>query len=175
MKLADIITASRIVFSAIMAIVTSFSGAFWSCYICAGLSDLLDGFVARKMRQQSEAGARLDSIADLVFAASIAFVVVKSFDIPLWLWLLAISTALLRFASYGVGFCKFRRFSALHTYLNKAAGFLIFAFPLLYAILGFKAAATAVCAVSFLSAAEELAIIVRLEKLDRDRKGLFVD
>ncbi len=39
--------------------------------IIAGISDILDGFLARKLKQQTEYGAKLDSFADLLFYPSL--------------------------------------------------------------------------------------------------------
>ncbi|HGH0401081.1 TPA: CDP-alcohol phosphatidyltransferase family protein [Clostridioides difficile] len=39
---------------------------FWICYFWCGISDILDGLIARKLRQQSGIGAKLDSIADFI-------------------------------------------------------------------------------------------------------------
>ena len=43
-----------------------FSPAFYVFYIVAGVSDMLDGFVARKTDTVSKLGARLDTMADFV-------------------------------------------------------------------------------------------------------------
>ena len=47
------------------------STAFWACYLGGGISDLLEGALARWLKTKSAAGAKLDSAADLVFAAAI--------------------------------------------------------------------------------------------------------
>ena len=39
---------------------------FWVLYLIAGLTDMLDGFLARRWGVESKFGARLDSLADLV-------------------------------------------------------------------------------------------------------------
>lgn len=41
------------------------SVTFWVCYLWCGISDMLDGLLARKFGQQSMTGAKLDSISDL--------------------------------------------------------------------------------------------------------------
>jgi len=86
-----------------MVLAEPFSAFFWSCYCLGGISDLLDGFAARKLNLQSDAGARLDSIADLVFAAAIAVVAIRSILFPGWLWLCICGIALLKFAGYVIG------------------------------------------------------------------------
>ncbi|MPN07217.1 hypothetical protein SDC9_154483 [bioreactor metagenome] len=80
---------------------------------------------------------------------------------------------LVRFAAYAVGYFRYRTFSSLHTLLNKAAGALLFAFPVLYFVLGKSAACVIVCGVAFVSAVEELVITISSKELDRDRKSLW--
>lgn len=171
---ADLITASRIGFAIAMLLFAPFSAAFWVCYLCAGLSDLLDGPVARAQNKESDFGARLDSVADFVFVCAIAGVVVIHVSIPTWLWVCAALIALLRFLGYAIGYGKYHAFSALHTYANKAAGVLLFASPLIFTVLGIKAGGILLCAVAAASAVEEVFITIRSIHLDRDRKSVFV-
>lgn len=58
-NLANIITSSRIIFAIAILYIKPFSIAFWICYFLGGLSDLLDGFVARTLNQQSEKEQKL--------------------------------------------------------------------------------------------------------------------
>lgn len=156
-----------------MVVFKPFSVLFWVCYVCGGLSDILDGFAARKLKQQTPLGAKLDSVADFIFAAAICAVVLKSVRLPLWSWLGVGAVALLRMVGYGIGFFKFHTFSALHTFLNKTAGGLLFAFPLLYAFMGLLAAGAVVFLAAFLAAVEELLITVKSKELNRDCKSIF--
>lgn len=170
---ANFITASRFVFAGLLLWARPFSALFWTWYLCGGLSDLLDGPVARMLHHESEAGAKLDSAADFVFLLCAAIAVARSTVFPVWALICALIVALVRFAAYGIGYFKYRTFSALHTVMNKAAGAFLFAFPPLYRLLGMGAACGIVCGVAFLSAAEELLLTIRSKELDRNRKSLF--
>lgn len=59
-----------------------FSPFFWGCHCLGGLSDLPDGLAARKRKPQGDAGARLDSIADVASAAAIAVAATRSTPLP---------------------------------------------------------------------------------------------
>ena len=102
-----------------MLAVPSFSALFWIFYLGSGLTDILDGFLARKLHQESAFGAKLDSIADFVFVGCLTIFAVINMNIPRWLWLCALVIALPRFASYGIGFYKYHAFTALHTWANE--------------------------------------------------------
>ncbi|MCI2047949.1 MAG: CDP-alcohol phosphatidyltransferase family protein [Faecalibacterium sp.] len=157
-----------------MVFAAPFSVAFWLCYLCGGLSDILDGFVARKWKLQSAFGAKLDSFADMVFAVSLAVVVIRNFQIPAWLWLCIAGVAALRFFSYGINFYKYRTFVSLHTYANKATGALIFVFPVLCLVLGLTATEIILCLTAFFSSLEEVAIAFSSRAPNRDRKSIFL-
>ena len=60
--MANTITFFRIAAGIALLFCPVFSPAFYVFYIAAGLSDMLDGFVARKTDTVSKLGARLDTI-----------------------------------------------------------------------------------------------------------------
>ncbi|EGT5271621.1 CDP-alcohol phosphatidyltransferase family protein [Clostridioides difficile] len=171
---ANNITFSRIVFALLMLSSTFCSLPFWICYFWCGISDILDGLVARKLRQQSGIGAKLDSIADFIFAVTILVTVGKNIALPMYLWWCIVAIALLRLISYSIGFFKYRTFSSLHTLMNKITGISIFAFPLLYICFGLDVAGIMICIVAFLSSFEEIAIMIKSKELNRDIKSIFM-
>lgn len=172
-NIANLLTASRFLFTVGMTQTAPFSAAFWVCYLACGISDLLDGAVARRLHIQSVAGAKLDSAADLAFAAAIAVVVVRILQLPAWLWICAGCIAAERLTSYVGGLAKYHAFSALHTYANKATGALIFAFPLLYATFGLTVSGALLGAAALFSSVEELAITAKSPTLNRDCRELY--
>ena len=172
--MANIITLLRIPFAILMLLVAPFSAVFWAIYLACGATDVLDGFIARAFHQEGALGARLDSIADFVFALSVAAFVIINIEIPVWLWLSVCGIALLRFISYGVGFYKYRTFASLHTYANKITGLFIFMAPIIYCLCGLTFTGAALCIAAFFSSAEELAITVKSKKLDRDCKSILM-
>lgn len=60
LSLADIITMFRIMGAVSLLAFRSFSSAFFCVYTLTGLSDVLDGMIARKTHTESEFGARLE-------------------------------------------------------------------------------------------------------------------
>lgn len=167
------ISILRIPLSIAMLAVPPFSALFWVLYLSSGLTDILDGLLARKLHLESTLGANLDSMADVVFAASLTIFTVKNLNIPRWLWLCALPIALLRFASYGIGFYKYHEFTALHTWANKLTGILIFTAPILYCLCGLWITAGILCAVAFGSACEELIVTVKSKELNRNCEGIL--
>lgn len=64
---ANIITGLRIVFSLAILFFPPFSPMFYILYGSAGLTDMIDGTVARKTNTVSASGEKLDTIADFIF------------------------------------------------------------------------------------------------------------
>ena len=66
-NLANYISISRILMSIVLIATKTFSLTFYIIYLYCGISDMLDGYIARKSKNISEIGARLDSVADIIF------------------------------------------------------------------------------------------------------------
>ena len=87
--LPNIITALRIVGSIGLLFCNVAGWQFWTLYVFCGISDMIDGWFARKLQAESKTGAVLDSIADLSFMACCAIQLLPILSIPLWLWIWA--------------------------------------------------------------------------------------
>lgn len=172
-NLANSITFSRIICSILLIFTVVFSNIFWILYLYAGISDLLDGFIARKLNQQSDFGEKLDSIADLFFLLSISIVIVVNMKLPIWIWVCIFVIALIRIMSYGIGYKRYGTFSSLHTYANKVTGLMLFTSPILFAILGITTTGIILITLAFISALEELIINIKAKELNRNIKSIF--
>ncbi|MEE8586449.1 MAG: CDP-alcohol phosphatidyltransferase family protein, partial [Acidobacteriota bacterium] len=102
MTYANQLTILRMAFVPIFLILVAYGHPQGSLavFVAAGLTDLLDGFIARNFGQNSALGELLDPIADkfLLVSSFIALTVQKDvFDlrIPLWLTITAISRDIL--------------------------------------------------------------------------------
>ena len=84
--MANAITIFRMAASIVLLFCPVFSPAFYVFYIMAGLSDMLDGFVARKTNTVSRFGAKLDTIADYMFVAICLIKLLPVLSIPAWLY-----------------------------------------------------------------------------------------
>lgn len=164
----NLITIIRILGSFILLITQPLSTIFFVIYIVCGISDVLDGYIARKTKTTSHFGAILDSISDTVFIGIILIIFIPLFRLSWWMifWIGVI--ALARLISLATGFVKYNTLAYLHTYANKATGFLIFCSPILYDRFGMVLMVCMVCSLASLSAIEELIINIVSKRLDRD-------
>ena len=130
-NLANIITSIRIIGALSLIFFKPLSIPFFIIYGICGLSDAFDGFVARKLGISSPLGSALDSISDLLFygimAAKIFPILVDNLTVLEWV-IIAVPTGL-HFVAYILCAIKFNKFSAIHTYADKALGLFVYAFP----------------------------------------------
>lgn len=170
---ANIITSLRIVLSFGLLLATPLSPFFLLLYALCGVTDVLDGYIARKLQITSKFGSRLDSIADVCFIVivCIRLIPVVSLSRLLVIWMIVI--AIIRFLSIFIGLYKYHTLAMLHTYANKATGLLLFFVPLLLPFIDLDIVAIGVCLVAGFSAIEELLIQLRSKTLNTDIRGLF--
>ncbi len=123
-NMADTITSLRMVSSVILLHFPVRSIGFLAIYSFMGMTDVLDGWIARKTGTASEFGARLDSIADLLFYSVLMLRIFPYLwqILPKTIWWLVMVIVLIRLTAYGVAAVKYHRFAALHTWLNKLTG-----------------------------------------------------
>ncbi len=162
----NVITAFRIIGSAVLLFITPLTPEFLILYAVCGLSDVLDGFIARSTGKTTELGARLDSIADLLYYAVMVLRIMPILlDIlPLWLWCAAGVVVLLRLGSYITAAVKYGRFASMHTYMNKVTGLAMFTMPYVLKLPCAVTLCAVICCIAGLSSLEEFIIhLVRKE------------
>ena len=119
---------------------------------------------------------RLDSVADFGFFGVLmlkALPVVYS-EMPEGIWYTVCAVLVVRIAAYIVGALRYRRFAALHTWLNKLTGGAIFLLPYALVFSYGTGYLRIVCALALLAAAEELAMNIRFKEYRADRKSIFL-
>ena len=144
--IANIITFSRILFSLAMLVLSPCSVSFAVFYLLCGVTDVLDGFLARKLHTESKTGERLDSIADLFFAAAYAVKILPQLCLPAWIRIWAVAIAALKISGIIRKSRKERRFCIEHSLGNKLTGLLLFLLPFTVHLIDAVYTAAAVCA-----------------------------
>lgn len=170
---ANYITISRIFISLTLLFFEPLGFWFSVSYVLCGLTDIFDGYVARKLNIQSELGSRLDSIADLVMTIIVLYMLFPVIELKqsTYIWILLI--ILVRSLSIVIVYLRYKTFAIMHTYSNKFTGLILFVTPLLLTFIDVDTMAFVLCLVGSLSACEELLIHLKEEKLDLDRKSIF--
>ena len=101
-NLANSITCVRILGTFLMMFVDPFTSQFFTIYTVAGISDVLDGFVARITNTVSNFGARLDSTSDLFFYFVMAMKCMPAMIeiLPYQIWYATAAVVLIRIITY---------------------------------------------------------------------------
>lgn len=152
---ANSITLVRILCSIAILFCPMFSVAFYSLYITAGLTDIADGWVARRTHTVSEFGSKLDAIADFIFVIACLFKLIPVMDIPTWLYVWIGVIALIKIINIVSGYVVQKQFVAVHSVMNKVTGVLLFLLPLTLSFVGLKYSASVVCIMAAFTAIQE--------------------
>ena len=153
--MANIITIVRILCSIAILFCPVFSVAFYSLYIAAGLSDMIDGWVARRTHTVSEFGAKLDTVADFVFLVVCLVKLLPVMDVPVWLYVWIGIIAVIKIINIVSGYVVQKRFVAVHSVMNKVTGVLLFVLPLTLSFIDLNYSATVVCIIATFAAVQE--------------------
>ena len=87
---------------------------------------MADGYLARKLGCESQVGALLDSLADLVFVICCCFKLIPVLAFPKWLWIwggVVVATKIINQISALV---MYKKCIFPHTVANKVTGVLLF-------------------------------------------------
>ena len=128
--IANIITGSRIIFSLTLLVIPLSSAWFYVLYLFCGITDMIDGAIARKTNAVSSFGSKLDTAADFIFMAVCAVKVLPIIYLPVLLWIWIAVIAIIKFANIVFGFIRIKKLVDYHTVLNKITGLLLFLLPL---------------------------------------------
>ena len=153
--MANTITFFRIAAGIVLLFCPVFSPAFYAFYIAAGLSDMLDGFVARKTDSVSKLGARLDTIADFLLVVVCLIKLLPVLHIPAWLYGWIGIIAFIKVANIISGFAIQKKLVAVHSVMNKATGVLLFLLPLTIPAVPLRDSAIVICAAATFAAIQE--------------------
>ena len=99
---------------------------FWTLYALCGISDMVDGPLARNLQAESKTGAVLDSVADIVFVACCAIRLLPVLEIPVWLCIWAGMIVFIKMVNQVSALAVCKRFCFPHTWANKLTGLLLF-------------------------------------------------
>ena len=153
--IANIITGSRIVLSLPILLIPLTSAWFYALYLLCGLSDMIDGTVARRTSSASEFGARLDTVSDFVFTTAALIKFVPHLHIPVWLWIWIGIIAMIKLGNVVWGFIRTKKLIFPHTVLNKITGLLLFLLPATISFIDLTYTLPSVCTVETVAAIHE--------------------
>lgn len=170
----NMITISRMAASLLLLFTVRNQILFICIFLYGGISDVLDGMLARRMKINGRLGARLDSAADiLLFVILIYCMLIILGDRIKGFYPLLISITAIRLFNLLFAAVKYHCFLSIHTWGNKAAGLSVYFSVIIYMISACEGIFYIVAAIAVLSALEELMIHITSRHPQPDRRGLF--
>ncbi len=170
----NLLSILRIILSFFLFLTVPLSLNFFIIYLIVAATDILDGYLARNFYGVSDFGAKLDSFADAIFFLSFLIVIypILNIDYLIFIWILAIF--LIKLASISIGFIKYKKFTLVHTYLNKLTGGALILLPLWLLFIPSDIVLILLCLIATIAAIEELVIIIFIKNPDLNLKSIFL-
>ena len=128
-NIANYLSISRIIMSIILAISETFSFPFYIIYIYCGISDMLDGYIARKTKSTSKIGAGLDSVADIIFVIVAIIKILPALYLSKGIIIWIVIIALIKVTNVICAYICYKKLVLPHTIANKITGFILFITP----------------------------------------------
>ena len=153
--MANLITTIRILCSIALLFCAALSPWFYVLYITAGLSDMVDGWVARKTNTVSEFGSKLDTVADIFFLVVCLVKLLPVLHLPVWVYVWIGIIACIKVFNIVYSYAVRKQFLADHSILNKVTGAMLFALPLTLSVIDVRYSAAVVCAVATVAGIQE--------------------
>ena len=160
--MANIITGFRVLISIALLFCPVFSLEFYTLYLIAGVSDMIDGTIARRTNTVSGFGARFDTAADFVFVVVCMIKLLPVINMQIWLCVWIVIIALIKTVNIISGYIVQKKLVAVHSVMNKVTGVLLFILPLTFSIIPLTYSAIPICAVATFAAVQEGYFIRRL-------------
>ena len=97
LNLPNIVTLGRIILVPVIfwLLVSGNTKAAFIAFVCAGVSDAVDGFLAKRFKLETELGAYLDPLADKLLIVSIYVALGVAAKLPSWLVIAVVSRDIL--------------------------------------------------------------------------------
>lgn len=173
-SIPNILSLLRIFLSFALPLTIHSPGWFVGLVLLIGVTDIADGYIARRYQWVTKLGAKLDSLGDLVFFAIVLLIVFLRYEqiiVDNYSWFLM--TLALKITTAVLSKVKYGEFVFIHTVANKLTGFLVFVAIVLIPFDTIAYLITGVFLMAVLAAAEELGITILNKTPELNQKSIF--
>ena len=170
----DMLSFSRMGLALILLLTEPLSLPFLAIFTVCSITDILDGYAARRLGVCNAHGHTLDSVSDAVLAVIMLYCIIPVLDWEVWMVMWIAAIAAIRLIALGIGTGRYGEPAFVHTYLNKLAGVFLYLTPFLIVLIGVPVTVAVVCTVTTVSAAEYLYINVVSTRYDPDFGSVFI-
>ena len=153
--MANMITCIRMICSIVLVFCPAFSVSFYVLYVLSGVSDMLDGIVARHFKTVSDFGSKLDTVADLIFCLVCFIKIISVLKFERWMFIWIFVIALIKLINLISAYVVQKRFVACHSNLNKLTGVLLFCLLITIKVIDLRYSMVVIGIVATLAAIQE--------------------
>jgi CDP-diacylglycerol--glycerol-3-phosphate 3-phosphatidyltransferase len=170
----NILSFSRIMLSPIIFIVKENKTLLFSVLLLIGLTDILDGYIARKNKIRTIIGSWLDSLADFIFyILLVVYLILFEINVVNKMKYYVLIIITLKLFTIIICFTKHREIGFLHTLGNKITGLIIFIGFCIFILLKDTIVINIGIIISIISSLEESMITIVEKKYESDIKGIW--
>lgn len=170
----NILSISRIIATPTIFFLREYKFILLLVLILIGITDVLDGYIARKNKKETIIGSMLDSLSDFVFFLSlIVYAILFEIDIIMSFKYYVIAILGLKLLTVTTGIVKYKKLCFLHTYGNKLTGIVIFVGFCYFIFFGNTMLIKIAIFISLISSLEELIIILLGNKYLQNTRGIW--
>ncbi len=173
-KIPNILSSLRIVLIPFLFLFINNQKIFLTIVIIAAITDILDGFIARRFNIATKKGASLDAIADNLFMISalicigILFPEIIKENMTLAVILLYIINIMLKLF-------VLKKIVFIHLYSGKLSAWAGYFFILYTIIFGYNKLVLYIVAIVYITRLiEEILIIIKKRKVNENTKSIFI-
>jgi len=170
----NLLSLSRMLLSPVIFMVAGKRIMLFLLLLIIGITDMLDGYFARKFKKETMIGAWLDSIADFVFFISfIIYSIWFESEIIVEFTFFILVIISIKLLSAITGLIRYKQPGLLHTIGNKITGVIIYSGLCVFVLFRSTIIVEIGLYISILSAMEELIILLIGNKYKPNIKGIW--
>jgi CDP-diacylglycerol--glycerol-3-phosphate 3-phosphatidyltransferase len=170
----NILSLSRIVFGILLFFNDGNKYLLFTFLLLAGITDILDGYIARKYNMDSIIGSLFDSIADFIlYFLMLIYFMVFEFDLVFGLRIYVIIIIIIKMLSLILGLIKYKKPGFLHTIGNKITGIIIYIGICFFVLVEMKIILNIALCISITFSLEELIINIFGKKYNGNIKSIY--
>ena len=137
------------------------SAWFYILYLFCGLTDMIDGTIARKTGAVSKFGAKLDTVSDFVFMIVCCVKILPIIRIPEFLWVWITLIALIKILNIVAVLIRKKKLISIHSVLNKITGLALFLLPTTLNFVESTYSVVIICVIATIAVMQEVYFIVK--------------
>ena len=160
---ADILTLFRAACGMLMVFLPVRSPAFAALYLTGGISDMIDGTVARKTGTESDHGSKLDTVCDLVFIGACLYKLLPFLELPGFILIWTACIAVIKGIGMIIGYVRIKRLAIFHSRINKTVGLMLFLLPVIKCVCDSGILPVTVCAFATIAAVHEAVSAIQMQ------------